>query len=295
MKVSIDPTSGFCFGVDFTIEAAETELGKDGSLYSLGQIVHNKEEMDRLREKGLEVIDHEKLNNSRGIKVLVRAHGEPPSTYETATKNNIELVDTTCPIVKKLQERIRKAFAEIKEVNGQLLIYGKKGHPEVVGLMGQTGDSAILIEGLSDLDKIDFQRPIRLFSQTTKSTEIYLQIVEEIKRRSGNFAKGGNYFVPKNTICKQVSGRVPSLKKFCNDNEVIVFVSGKNSSNGKFLFSVCKSVNPKSYHVSSPAEVDVKWFNGISRVGISGATSTPKWLMDKVADEIGSVDEGAAQ
>ncbi|NOX46897.1 MAG: 4-hydroxy-3-methylbut-2-enyl diphosphate reductase [Chlorobi bacterium] len=289
MKVNIDPTSGFCFGVDFTIKAAETELGKDGSLYSLGQIVHNKEEMDRLREKGLEVIDHEKLNNSRGIKVLVRAHGEPPSTYETATKNNIELVDTTCPIVKKLQERIRKAFTEINEVNGQLVIYGKKDHPEVVGLMGQTDDSAILIEGLNDLDKIDFQRPIRLFSQTTKSTEIYLQIVEEIKMRSDNFAKGGNYFVPKNTICKQVSGRVPLLKKFCRDNEVIVFVSGKNSSNGKYLYSICKSVNPKSYHVSSPSEIDVKWFSGISRVGISGATSTPKWLMDKVVDEIESM------
>jgi 4-hydroxy-3-methylbut-2-enyl diphosphate reductase len=286
MKVTIDPSSGFCFGVEFTIEAAETELGKDGSLYSLGEIVHNKEEMDRLQKRGLKILDHKKLENSRGIKVLIRAHGEPPSTYETAKRNNIELVDTTCPIVKKLQERIHNAFLEMKKENGQVVIYGKGGHPEVIGLMGQTDNSAILIEDIGDLVKLDFQKPIRLFSQTTKSTEIYLQIVEEIKRKSDNFSKGGNYFVPKNTICKQVSGRVPSLKKFCGENDVIIFVSGKNSSNGKYLYSVCKSLNPKSYHVSSPSELDGKWFGGVSRVGISGATSTPKWLMEKVADEI---------
>ncbi len=286
MKVTIDTTSGFCFGVDLTIDAAETELKKDGTLYSLGEIVHNKEEMDRLGQKGLKILDHEKLEKSKEIKVLIRAHGEPPSTYETAKKNNIELIDTTCPIVKKLQQRIHAAYLEMKKVNGQLVIYGKKGHPEVNGLIGQTDNTAILIENINDVDKLDFQRPIRLFSQTTKSTEIYLEIVDVIKSKTSNFAKGGSYFIPTNTICKQVSGRVPSLKKFCNENDVIVFVSGKNSSNGKYLYSVCKSINTKSYHVSSPNEVDDKWFDGVSSVGISGATSTPKWLMDKVAGKL---------
>ena len=289
MKVTIDPTSGFCFGVDLTIEAAETKLGREGTLYSLGEIVHNKEEMDRLRGKGLEIIDYEKLNSVKEVKVLIRAHGEPPSTYETAKRNNIELIDTTCPIVKKLQQRIHEAYLEMKKQNGQIVVFGKKDHPEVIGLMGQTDNTAILIGGMGDLDRIDFEKPIRLFSQTTKSTEIYLQIVDGIKKRSDNFAKGGDYFIPKNTICKQVSGRVPSLKKFCGDNEVIVFVSGRNSSNGKYLFGICKSANPKSYHISSPSEVDVKWFEGALKVGISGATSTPKWLMEKVADQIVSV------
>ena len=291
MKITKDPMSGFCFGVDLTIDAAETELEKDGALYSLGEIVHNKEEMDRLGQKGLRILDHKKLNNSKEIKVLIRAHGEPPSTYETAKKNKIKLIDTTCPIVKKLQRQIHSAYLEMKKVNGQLVIFGKKGHPEVNGLIGQTDNTAILIENTGDVDKLDFQRPIRLFSQTTKSTEIYLEIVEVIKQKSDNFAKGGSSFIPSNTICKQVSGRVPSLKKFCSNNDVIVFVSGKNSSNGKYLYSVCKSVNTKSYHVSSPNEVDDKWFEGVSSVGISGATSTPKWLMEKVSDKLEQIKD----
>ncbi|RLD60884.1 MAG: 4-hydroxy-3-methylbut-2-enyl diphosphate reductase [Bacteroidetes bacterium] len=286
MKVSIDPSSGFCFGVHSTIEDAETELKKDSTLFSLGEIVHNKEEMDRLKRKGLKIIDHKNLKNSRDIKVLVRAHGEPPSTYETAKNNNIELIDTTCPIVKKLQQRIHQAFLEMKKVNGQIVIYGKKGHPEVNGLMGQTDGSAILIEDIGDIDKIDFQRPIRLFSQTTKSTEIYLAITDEIKKRLDNFDKEGVFFIPKNTICRQVSGRVPLLKKFCDKNDVVVFVSGKNSSNGKYLFSVCKSANQRSFHVSSIPEIHGKWFEGAGKIGVSGATSTPKWLMESVAIEI---------
>ena len=289
MRVSIDPSSGFCFGVDSSIEVAEAELLNDGALYSLGEIVHNKEEMDRLAEKGLIIIDHENLSNSKEIKVLVRAHGEPPSTYEIARKNKIKLVDTTCPIVVKLQQRIRKAFLEMKKVNGQVVIYGKKGHPEVNGLNGQTDNSAILIENPGDICKIDFDKPIRLFSQTTKSTEIYLGIVDEIKRKSEKFDAQSSFFIPKNTICHQVSGRVPSLNKFCSENDVVVFVSGKNSSNGKYLFSVCKSINPNSYHISSPKEIDKKWFAGFAKIGISGATSTPKWLMENVAHKIGHI------
>lgn len=290
MKVNIDPFSGFCFGVDSTIEIAEAELKKESALFSLGEIVHNNEEMDRLREKGLKILNHKNLQNSRNIKVLVRAHGEPPSTFEIAKNNNIDLIDTTCPIVKKLQQTIHKAFLEMKKVNGQVVIYGKNGHPEVNGLIGQTDGSAILIENPDDISKIDFRRPVRLFSQTTKSTEIYLKIIDEIKKKVDSLNSSINFFIPKNTICHQVSARVPSLRKFCIENDVVVFVSGINSSNGKYLFSICKSVCKNSYHISSSSQLDKKWFKGANKIGVSGATSTPKWLMENVAAKIEKID-----
>lgn len=286
MEVNIDPASGFCFGVHNSINATDNELAKTDNLFSLGEIVHNREEMERLEQKGLKIINNNRLNTSNNIKVVIRAHGEPPSTYETIRKRRINLIDTTCPVVIKLQQKIHEAYLEMKEINGQVVIYGKKGHPEVNGLCGQTDNSAILIENTADIEKIDFQRPIRLFAQTTKSTELFLIIVQEIKGKLKDFSEDESFFIPTNSICKQVSGRVPSLKKFCSEHDIVIFVCGKNSSNGKYLFNICKSINPASYCISSPSEIDEGWFRGVSKTGISGATSTPVWLMEKIAKKI---------
>ncbi|MFN8165311.1 MAG: 4-hydroxy-3-methylbut-2-enyl diphosphate reductase [Bacteroidia bacterium] len=286
MKITIDPYSGFCFGVVYAIQKAEEELEKSGKLYCLGDIVHNNMEVERLRKKGLEVIDHEGLKNLRNTKVLIRAHGEPPETYQTALENNIELIDASCPVVLKLQHRVRESYDDVVDNDGQIVIYGEVGHAEVNGLVGQTGGDAIIVRSEEDLDKVDFSRPIYFFSQTTKSSVGFMKmkaIIEERSEKAIQKELSQEYMIANDTICRQVSNREPQLKKFAANYDVIVFVSGKKSSNGKALYEVVKSVNPKSYFVSSDDEIDNAWFNGVETVGICGATSTPMWLMEKVA------------
>jgi 4-hydroxy-3-methylbut-2-enyl diphosphate reductase len=289
MKVSIDPFAGFCFGVKRAIGIAEEELRQSDQLYCLGEIVHNEEEIQRLQNSGLQTIDTKMLPVSTGNKVLLRAHGEPPTTYNLAEKNNIEIVDGTCPVVLKIQKKVKAAWDEMKKVNGQVVIFGKKNHPEVVGLAGQTEDNAIIIENPDDLDKIDMQRAIRLFVQTTKSMEDYKKITEYISAKHKNSNPDSSDFKYYNTTCGQVSQRIPKLKKFCREHDVIIFVSGKNSSNGKQLFAICEAENKKSYMISSEIEINQEWFTHADAVGISGATSTPAWLMKKIADQISGI------
>ncbi|MBL7923694.1 MAG: 4-hydroxy-3-methylbut-2-enyl diphosphate reductase [Bacteroidia bacterium] len=288
MKVTIDGHSGFCFGVVYAIQTAEDELDQHGHLYCLGDIVHNGEEVERLRAKGLEIIDHERLKTLKDCKVLIRAHGEPPSTYALAIRNNIELIDASCPVVLKLQHRVKSSFESIPGQDGQIVIYGQPGHAEVNGLVGQTDGKAIVVFSEEDLDKIDYSRPVHFFSQTTKSTlgfeKMERLIQERILQFKGSLEEGD--FVSNDTLCRQVSNREPQLKRFAAAQDVIVFVSGKKSSNGKALYSVCKASNPHSYFISNPSELDPSWFEGHENVGIAGATSTPMWLMEQVADAI---------
>ncbi len=286
MKVTIDPQSGFCFGVVYAIEMAEEELGRSGSLYCLGDIVHNNMEVERLRSKGLQIIDHAQLKSLFNCKVLIRAHGEPPETYETALANNIELIDASCPVVLKLQNRVRNSYDEVLERGGQVVIYGEVGHAEVNGLLGQTQGSAIIVRNEQDLNLVNFTKPVYFFSQTTKSTagfQLMKSWIEEKSRAAAELEVRDEYLVANDTICRQVSNRVPQLTKFANAHDVIVFVSGKKSSNGKALFDVCKSANQRTYFVSDLDEIDQDWFQYVSSVGICGATSTPMWLMEKVA------------
>lgn len=287
MEVTIDKNSGYCFGVEFAIQMAEDEM-EDGNLYCLGDIVHNSMEVKRLNAKGLRIIDRDQLKDIHDSKVLIRAHGEPPETYELALKNNIELVDASCPVVLKLQNRVKMAYDKMKRVNGQIVIYGKTGHAEVIGLTGQTNNEAIIVMHDEDLDKIDFTRPVTLFSQTTKSTKGFYHIRELISQRI-EAAKGEMEeldFSANDSICRQVSNREPQLLRFSSEQDVIVFVSGKKSSNGKALYGVCKQNNERSYFVENEEEVDLNWFSPDDKVGICGATSTPMWLMEKVATYI---------
>lgn len=287
MEVTIDKNSGYCFGVEFAIQMAEDEM-EDGKLYCLGDIVHNSMEVKRLNAKGLQIIDREQLENIRDSKVLIRAHGEPPETYELALRNNIELVDASCPVVLKLQNRVKLAHDKMTKSNGQIVIYGKTGHAEVIGLTGQTNNEAIIVMEDSDLEKIDFTRPVTLFSQTTKSTSGFYRIREMIQERIKG-AKGELEeldFNANDSICRQVSNREPQLKVFSEEQDVIVFVSGKKSSNGKALYGVCKRQNERSYFVENEGEVDLSWFKETDSIGICGATSTPMWLMENVATYI---------
>jgi len=292
MKVTIDPNSGFCFGVVFAIRMAEEELERSGELYCLGDIVHNNMEVERLKAKGLKIISHEQLNSLRDCKVLIRAHGEPPETYQTAIKNNIELIDASCPVVLKLQNRVRKSFDETGERDGQIVIYGEVGHAEVNGLVGQTNGKAIVVKEEADLEQIDFNKPVYFFSQTTKSTKGFTKMKELIESKINVKSAGPTeeVFEANDTLCRQVSNREPQLEQFATQHDVIVFVSGKKSSNGKALFSVCASVNPKSFFISDTNELRKEWFDGVESVGICGATSTPMWLMEKVADSLHSLN-----
>jgi len=287
LEVTIDQQSGFCFGVVYAIEMAEDFLAEAGHLYCLGDIVHNDEEVARLKAKGLEIIDHERLNQLRNTTVLIRAHGEPPSTYLKALENNITLIDASCPVVLKLQNRVRNAHDEA----AQIVIYGKPGHAEVNGLVGQTLGEAVVITGVEDLDKLDYSRPIQLFSQTTKSTDKFYQLKAEIERRVQAHQQE---FKANDTICRQVSNREPQLTEFAAQYDVIVFVAGKKSSNGKVLHDVCKAVNPETYFVSSPEELNPDWFAHARTVGICGATSTPMWLMENVKTAILGLNSPAA-
>ena len=287
MNVTIDKVSGFCFGVVHAIETAEKELSESKHLYCLGDIVHNEMEVVRLNKMGLEIINQEQFKQLKNCKVLIRAHGEPPETYKLALENNITLVDASCKIVLKLQERIRKGYEEMQSVGGQVLIYGEKGHAEVVGLVGQTDNNAIVIDEDEDLEAVDFGRPIRLFAQTTKSIagleHISELIKEKIKEKNGEKEFD---FKRHDTICRQVSNRTNELKAFAGMHEVIVFVSGKKSSNGMYLYELCNLVNARSYFISETQELKSEWFNGVKNVGVCGATSTPKWLMEEVAAEL---------
>lgn len=287
MKIEIDSNSGYCFGVEFAIQMAEDEL--DGNvLYCLGDIVHNDMEVKRLSEKGLVVIAREELINLRNSRVLIRAHGEPPETYRIALENNLELIDASCPVVLKLQNRVKGAFDKINKVQGQIVIYGKQGHAEVIGLTGQTNQQAIVVMQEEDLDKIDFTKPVTLFSQTTKSTKGFYHMKELIEQRvqqaNGSLEAVG--FKANDSICRQVSNREPQLQRFASIHDIIVFVSGKKSSNGTALYNVCKEQNHRSYFIENEDELDFSWFKPDDSVGICGATSTPSWLMKQVADHI---------
>ncbi len=282
MEINIDKNSGFCFGVVRAIQKAEEELGKGEVLYCLGDIVHNNKEVERLEKMGLVTIDHEQFAQLRDVKVLLRAHGEPPSTYETARKNNITLVDASCPVVLQLQSRIKNAYEESKNQDTQIVVYGQTGHAEVKGLDGQTGGNVIVIENESDLSKLDLSKNIKLFSQTTKSLDGFNNLIKNISASKAESAE----FEFADTICRQVSNRVPNLTAFAQENDIVVFVSGKKSSNGKELFKHCKSVNPNSYKVSGPEEIQGLNLDINKKIGICGATSTPRWLMEQVAEVI---------
>jgi 4-hydroxy-3-methylbut-2-enyl diphosphate reductase len=291
MVVETDKRSGFCFGVQNAVEIAEKALLNGEKVFSLGPIVHNDMEVERLNALGLESIDHKRFASLRDCKVLIRAHGEPPETYAIAEKNNLTIIEATCPIVKKLQSRIKKTWEQTGDKKGQVVIFGKPGHAEVVGLLGQTENEGILVSGPGDIDKIDFTRPVSLFAQTTMSVKDYFNFADLI--RSGMIEKGikdpDELLEVNRTICGQVSNREPHLMAFAKKHDVIVFVSGKESSNGKMLYSICKSVNPETHFVSSPEEIHKEWFKGKSSAGVCGATSTPKWLIEKIYDHITSL------
>jgi 4-hydroxy-3-methylbut-2-enyl diphosphate reductase len=286
IEVTIDKNSGFCFGVVKAIQSAERELHNPGRLYCLGDIVHNNLEVERLKALGLATIGHGEFERLRNRKVLLRAHGEPPLTYATAKANGITIVDATCPVVLRLQQKIHKCFAETRHTNAQLVIYGKKGHAEVNGLVGQTEGTAIVIERPDDLDKLDFNRPILLFSQTTKSLDGFRQIVDIIQRRIGPRVPF-EYF---DTICRQVANRLPGIKTFASRHDRIYFVADKKSSNGKMLFEECLKANPNSLFISRPGEIVAPLPAGVRRIGVCGATSTPKWLMEEVAVRIKEIN-----
>lgn len=288
--VEIDERSGFCFGVVTAIRKAETELAESGTLYCLGDIVHNSNEVERLESIGLKTITHDDLETLHGVKVLLRAHGEPPSTYETARRNNIEIIDATCPVVLALQKRIKETYdAAGENSRPQIVIYGQVGHAEVNGLVGQTEGRAIVVENEDDLSRIDFSRDIALYSQTTKSVEGFNALIDKISERLEGSARLMSY----DTICRQVAGRVGHLRKFAAGHEVVIFVAGAKSSNGKILFGHCNEVNPRSYLVADESQLDSAWFEGAESIGICGATSTPRRLMEQVRERVNElVGEG---
>lgn len=280
--VEIDTYSGFCLGVVNAIKKAETFLDGHDTLYSLGDIVHNNKEVERLESKGMNTITHENLKDLRDTDVLFRAHGEPPATYEIAKRQNIRLIDATCPVVLSLQAKIRKKYEERKNTDTQIVIFGKKGHAEVIGLLGQTENKAIVLEKLSDSVLLDFSKPIVLFSQTTKSLDEFQSLVSLLKTSM----KPKVSFEYHDTICRQVANRLPLIRKFASHHDCILFVSGAKSSNGKALFEACQSENAKTYFITGPDDVRDFMFSGSERIGICGATSTPVWLMEDVKKHV---------
>lgn len=283
--IEIDQDSGFCFGVVNAISHAEKELAVDSELYCLGDIVHNNQEVNRLTEKGLRTINHKQVTEMYRKKVLLRAHGEPPSTYETARRNDIQIIDATCPVVLQLQKKIRKCYYNSEKDHSQIVIFGKTGHAEVNGLVGQTEGNAIVIEKKEDLRQLDFNKDIYLFSQTTMSVDDFKEMVKEIKSN----IRQGIHFKYFDTICRQVANRIPNIQKFASRHDLILFVAGEKSSNGQVLFEKCKQANPNSYLISDPSHIDIRWLESVKSVGICGATSTPKWLMEKVAGTINKI------
>lgn len=280
VQIEIDDGSGFCFGVTTAIRKAEEELAAGKTLYCLGDIVHNGMECERLRSMGLITINHDELKALHDVKVLLRAHGEPPETYEIARRNNIEIIDATCPVVLQLQRRIKREYDS--NPDAQIVIFGKPGHAEVLGLVGQTNSKAIVIAGIDDAKALDFKRDIYLYSQTTKSLDEFHRIIDYIQEHISPEATFRSF----DTICRQVANRMPNISSFAKRHDLILFVCGRKSSNGKVLFNECKSVNPNSYLIEGPDEIKLEWIEGIDTIGICGATSTPKWLMERCRDRI---------
>lgn len=283
IRVEIDKNSGFCTGVVNAIEKAEKELEK-GNLYCIGDIVHNDLEVKRLEAMGLRTIEHGEFAGLSNCRVLFRAHGEPPLSYETARKNGVEVIDASCPVVLNLQKKIREAYENVRERKGQIVIYGKRGHAEVIGLVGQTNGEALVVENEEDIRQIDFTRPVVLFSQTTKSLEGF-QVISSLMRKNG-----GDNVTVFDSICRKVANRIPQLKDFARQHDVVIFVSGEKSSNGKQLFAVCREVNPRTYFVQSAADVKAGMTKGALTVGISGATSTPLWIMEEICRKLELMD-----
>lgn len=281
MEVIIDDNSGFCFGVVRAIGEAESALERVGDVYSLGDIVHNRVEVQRLEQLGLHTISHEDMPRLEGRTLLIRAHGEPPRTYRMAEELGITVIDATCPVVARLQRRLREAYDKMQEVGGSVVLLGKRGHAEVIGLTGQADDDVVVVENEADLNNVDFSRPIYFLSQTTQSIALFDQLAEEIKAR----AKGVTVNID-DTICRRVAGREALLADFSRSVDVVIFVSGRKSSNGRVLYEVCRGANPRSYNVEESSEIDWSWLEGAERVGICGATSTPRWLMEQVAEAI---------
>ena len=300
LQIEIDNGSGFCFGVTTAIQKAEEELAKGNQLYCLGDIVHNGMECERLRQMGLITINHDELRQLHHAKVLLRAHGEPPETYELARQNNIEIIDATCPVVLQLQKRIKKQYeASISDSlipsishslipsishspTSQIVIFGKKGHAEVLGLVGQTAGNAIVIEHFDDVKQLDFSRDIYLYSQTTKSLDEFHRIIEYIQQHISPDATFRSF----DTICRSVANRMPNISQFATKHDLVLFVCGRKSSNGKVLFNECLRINPNTHLIEGPEEIDPAWLDGIHTVGICGATSTPKWLMEQCRDAL---------
>jgi len=280
LQIEIDSGSGFCFGVTTAIKKAEEELADGNTLYCLGDIVHNGMEVERLHANGLVTINHEELDRLHDVKVLLRAHGEPPETYALAEKNHIDIIDATCPVVLQLQRRIKKQFDANPQA--QIVIFGKNGHAEVLGLVGQTCGKAIVVENVEDVARLDYSRDIYLYSQTTKSLDGFHRVIDYIQAHIAPTATFRSF----DTICRQVANRMPNIGSFASRHDIIVFVCGRKSSNGKVLFNECRRVNPNSHLIEKPEEIDMAWFDGLASVGICGATSTPKWLMEQCRDYI---------
>jgi 4-hydroxy-3-methylbut-2-enyl diphosphate reductase len=289
MHIEIDPDAGFCFGVTRVVKKAEEIISQYGRLYCLGEIVHNQKEIERLEGIGLQTITNKEFLKLSNCRVLIRAHGEPPETYEYALKNNIELIDGTCPIVLRLQSRIKKDFADQNGTGAQIIIFGKKDHAEVRGLAGQTNYHTVIMESEDDLEKIDFSRPVHLYAQTTMSPDKYRHLKERIVGKAENAGLEPSSVKCTQSICGQVSGRVPKLREFCTSHDLILFVSYVQSSNGKLLFTQCKSVNENSWFVSQTNEIKAEWFRNVKRVGITGATSTPRWLLEEFEAHINTL------
>jgi 4-hydroxy-3-methylbut-2-enyl diphosphate reductase len=292
MKVTVDKSSGFCWGVVRTVNIAEQELAAGEKIYSLGDIIHNPVEIERLRSEGLETVTHDDLPNLRGAKILIRAHGEPPETYKRAKELGITLIDATCPVVNKVQERIRRFY----EDGYQVVIFGKIEHAEVIGLVGQTNGEAVVIKSLDEINKVTMDRKTVLFSQTTMDKPTFYSIKEELSKKIhelivGSIEEVAVDFLAKDTICGQVFGREKKIREFAAENELIIFVAGKHSSNGKVLYDIVRSVNPRIYFIEDVHELQPQWFVGIENIGITGATSTPQWLMEKVKEKIEAMKE----
>ena len=285
MDVIIDDNSGFCFGVVRAIGEAESALERVGDVYSLGDIVHNRVEVQRLEQIGLHTVSHEDMKNLSGRTLLIRAHGEPPRTYHTAEELGITIIDATCPVVARLQRRLREAYDNMKEVGGSVVLLGKRGHAEVIGLTGQADDDVVVIENEGDLNNVDFTRPIYFLSQTTQSIALFNKLAEDIKMHAGDVA-----VTIDDTICRRVAGREALLTDFSKSVDVVIFVCGRKSSNGRVLYEVCRSANPRSFNIEESSEIDLSWLEGAERVGICGATSTPRWLMEQVAESIKSTN-----
>ena len=291
MIIEIDNGSGFCFGVTTAIKKAEEELAQGETLYCLGDIVHNGMECERLREMGLITINHDQMRELHNAKVLLRAHGEPPETYELARKNNIEIIDATCPVVLKLQKRIKEQYETSPNLpegeEAQIVIFGKKGHAEVLGLVGQTHSSAIVIESSDEVTKLDFTRDIYLYSQTTKSLDEFRRIIDYIQTHISPNATFKSF----DTICRSVANRMPNISQFATKHDLVLFVCGRKSSKGKVLYNECLRVNPNTHLIEDPQEIEPEWLKGIESVGICGATSTPRWLMEQCRDAIQNMQQ----